>query len=70
MNKYLREIEKELGLEAHSIHDIRRTVAQNYYDERRSEGYTITEAADLTSLYLNHNKDREKLLKDSYIILR
>lgn len=70
VNKYLREIEKELGLEAHSIHDIRRTVAQNYYDERRSEGYTITEAADLTSLYLNHNKDREKLLKDSYIILR
>lgn len=70
VNKYLNEIEKGLGLEAHSIHDIRRTLAQEKYDSYRAEGYTIEEAADLTSLYLNHNKDRIAMLRESYIILR
>lgn len=70
INKYLGEIEKELGLEAHSVHDIRRTLAQEKYDSYRAEGYTIEEAADLTSLYLNHNKDRMAMLRESYIILR
>lgn len=70
VNKYLGEIEKELGLEAHSIHDIRRTLAQERYDSYREEGYTIQEAADLTSLYLNHNKDRMAMLRESYIVLR
>lgn len=69
INDYLRDTEDALQIDRHSFHDIRRTLAQEYYDNLREQGYSKEDAADQTSLYLNHNKDREALLKRSYINL-
>lgn len=69
INDYLRDTEDSLGIDRHSFHDIRRTLAQEYYDDLREQGYSKEDAADKTSLYLNHNKDREALLRKSYINL-
>ncbi|CUP26665.1 tyrosine-type recombinase/integrase [Clostridium disporicum] len=69
INDYLRDTEDILQIDRHSFHDIRRTLAQEFYDELREQGYSEKEAADQTSLFLNHNKDREALLKRSYINL-
>ena len=67
INKWLNRVEDKLGLDRHSTHDIRRMVAQEKYDQFRREGCTPKEAVDKTSRWLNHNKDRGKLLKESYI---
>lgn len=69
VNDYLRDTEDKLEIDRHSFHDIRRTLAQEYYDNLREQGYSIEDAANETSLYLNHNKDREALLRKSYINL-
>lgn len=70
VNKYLRETEDKLGIERHSVHDIRRTLAQDYYNAAREQGMSITDAADATSIYLNHNKNRIEMLKECYINLK
>lgn len=67
VNRYLRETEDKLGLSRHSTHDIRRCLAQEKFDSYRKEGYGIKESLDKTSVYLNHNKDREEMLKQSYV---
>lgn len=69
VNKYLRETEDKLGLDRNSFHDIRRTLAQEYYDKLREAGLSISDAADQTSMYLNHNKNRTEMLKECYIHL-
>lgn len=70
VNEYLRDTQDKLGLERHSFHDIRRCIAQEKYDGYRESGVTIKEAADKTAIWLNHGKDREAMLKESYIVLR
>lgn len=68
-NKYLRDVEDTLGIERNSMHDVRRLVAQEFYNNLKNNGYSTKEAADAVSVWLNHNKDREELLKKSYINL-
>lgn len=69
VNKYLRETEDKLGIERNSTHDFRRTLAQEFYDNCRERGLSIADAADQTSMYLNHNKNRTEMLKECYINL-
>lgn len=70
VNKWIRETEDLLGLDRHSFHDIRRTLAQEFYDDLRENGMSIKEAANTTSEFLNHGRDRLDMLKECYIILR
>lgn len=69
-NDYLRNVEEKLNIERHSFHDLRRCKAQEFYNSCRDSGMSIKDAADSTSEYLNHNKNREEMLKESYIILK
>ena len=63
VNKWL---SRHAGTE-YSIHSIRRTVAQEYYDRLRAEGKGIHEAVRQTSLVLNHNSERYEMMIRSYI---
>lgn len=67
INRYLSRLEKKMGMEPHSMHAIRRRIAQDKYDIFRSSGMTKKEALDAVSRWLNHGKDREDMLKRSYI---
>jgi integrase len=67
INKQLRRIEDKLGLEHHSFHDIRRRVAQDKYDELRASGLSRSECLTAVSIWLNHGRNREKLMLRSYI---
>lgn len=69
-NDYLRNIEDKLHIEKHSFHDLRRCKAQEFYDNCRELGMSIKDSADSTAEYLNHNKNREEMLKESYIHLK
>ncbi|MEG1287599.1 MAG: tyrosine-type recombinase/integrase [Clostridium sp.] len=69
INEYLKRKQEELGLERHSFHDIRRMVAQEYYDKLR-EKESIDKAAAETSIWLNHGGSRSAMLKECYIQLR
>ncbi|MEG0844332.1 MAG: tyrosine-type recombinase/integrase [Romboutsia sp.] len=69
-NDYLRNVEDKLSIERYSFHDLRRCKAQEFYDSCREEGMSIKDAADSTAKYLNHNKNREEMLKESYIVLK
>lgn len=70
VNDYLRVVEDKLNLERHSFHDIRRYVAQNFYDNCRKEGDTKEEATKKTSIFLNHGPNREAMLRECYIKIR
>lgn len=70
INKQLNRIQDKLGIQRHSNHDIRRLIAQEYYDKARANGDSKKVAADKTSIWLNHNQGREILLKTSYIVIR
>lgn len=67
INRWLARTEAALGLEAHSMHDLRRFCAQEHYDELRKEGKTREEALQLTSVWLNHGPNRIKMMLESYI---
>lgn len=67
INKYLLRTEDKLGIERHSNHDIRRLIAQEYYDSIREQGYTPKEALSGTSKWLNHIGPRNELMLNSYI---
>jgi len=70
VDEYLRDKQDKMGLDRHSFHDIRRLVAQEKYDNWRAEGLSIKEAADKTSIWLNHGKNRDAMLRECYIVLR
>lgn len=63
VNKY---ISRHAGTE-YSIHSIRRTVAQEYFDRQRADGKGIHEAVKATSLFLNHSSERFEMMTRSYI---
>jgi len=67
VNDYLDKLEKRLGLDHHSNHDIRRCVAQEKYDTYRKEGKGIKESLSEVSLWLNHGKERDEMMAKSYI---
>lgn len=68
VNTYLRRIEEKLGIKGrYSIHNIRSSIAQKFYDNLRENGVNKYEAIKKTSIWLNHGPDREKLLEKSYI---
>jgi integrase len=68
VNTYLRRTEEKLGIKGrYSIHNIRATIAQKYYDNVRKNGISSKDAVKMTSIWLNHGPDREKLLEKSYI---
>lgn len=68
VNTYLRRTEARLGIKgSYSTHNIRSAIAQEYYDNLRESGVSSKEALKLTSLWLNHGENREKLLLTSYI---
>ena len=67
VNAQLRKIEDRLKLERHSVHDIRRTVAQNLYDKCREEGMDRKQALEQASKWLSHGEKRETMLVKSYI---
>ena len=67
INTYLRRVEDKLGIERHSFHSIRRRIAQDQYNYYRELGYTRTESLSKVSVWLNHGKNREKMLLKSYI---
>ena len=67
INKQLRRIEDKLGLEHHSFHDIRRRVAQDKYDEMRASGLSRSECLTAVSIWLNHGRNREQMILESYI---
>lgn len=69
INKYLSRVQDKMGLARHSNHDIRRRIAQEKYDQYREKGDSPKEAARKTSIWLNHGANREKLLKESYIVI-
>ena len=67
INKQLRRIEDKLGIEQHSFHDLRRRVAQDRYDVLRTSGLSRSECLQAVSVWLNHGKEREKMMLESYI---
>lgn len=67
INRYLRRVEDRLGLERHSMHDIRRLLAQERYDDDRHRGMGRSEALSEVSQWLNHGADREQMMLRSYI---
>lgn len=70
INRYLNRVEDRLGIDRHSVHDIRRLIAQEHYDAYREEGYSKREALEKTSKWLNHVGPREQMITKSYIIIR
>lgn len=70
INAQLRRIEDRLGIDRHSVHDIRRLIAQEKYDSYREEGYSKKEALEKTSKWLNHVGPREHMITKSYINIR
>lgn len=64
VNKYLSRAENALGIRDHykdadtGIHSIRKMVAQQRYDNHRSEGSSKKESLNLVSEYLGHGKNR------------
>lgn len=70
VNRYLNRVEDSLALDRHSVHDIRRLVAQEKYDYYRKEGYSKEEALEITSKWLNHIGPREQMITKSYIKIR
>lgn len=70
INAQLRRIEDRLGLPRHSVHDIRRLIAQEKYNAYREEGYSKKEALEKTSKWLNHVGPREQMITKSYITIR
>lgn len=68
VNTYLRRTEEKLRIKGkYSIHNVRATIAQKYYDNLRENGTSSKDAVKMTSVWLNHGPDREKLLEKSYI---
>lgn len=67
LNKYLHRTEEKLGMEYHSWHSIRRTIAQERYDEYRSNGMDREAALGAVGLWLNHGEHRESMVLESYI---
>lgn len=67
VNQFLRKLELRLGLPHHSFHDIRRLLAQEYYDGLRKQGIEQKQALSLTGLWLNHGPNRQKLVLKSYV---
>lgn len=70
INAQLRRIEDRLGIDRHSVHDIRRLIAQEKYDSYREEGYSKKEALEKTSRWLNHVGPREQMITKSYIVIK
>lgn len=70
INAQLRRMEDKLGLTRHSIHDIRRLIAQEKFDTYREEGCSKKEALEKTSKWLNHVGPREKMITKSYIKIK
>lgn len=67
VNKQIKRIEKRLGLDnTKSIHSIRRMVAQEKYNEYR-ETMSMRDATNAVSEWLGHGKNRDAMLKESYI---
>jgi len=68
VNTYLRRTEEKLDIQGrYSIHNIRSSIAQEYYDRLRNSGVSKSDSIKQTSIWLNHGPDRENLLKTSYI---
>lgn len=68
INVQLGRIQDRLGLqEKYSMHDMRRLLAQEKFDQYREEGYGKQQSLDLTSKWLNHGEKRNKMLEQSYI---
>lgn len=70
INAQLRRIEDRLGIDRHSVHDIRRLIAQEKYDSYREEGYSKKKALEKTSRWLNHVGPRQEMITKSYITIR
>jgi len=69
INKQLGRIQNKLGLEKHSIHDLRRCLAQEFYDNCRENGDSKDVALLKTSQFLGHNNARERMMTKSYITI-
>lgn len=70
VNRYLSRICEKLNISQHySIHNIRSRVAQDYYDNLRSQGFSKQHSLHETSLFLNHRTTREQMLTTSYIFI-
>lgn len=67
VNQFLRKLEDRFGWPHHSFHDIRRLLAQEYYDGLRHSGVERDRALSLTGLWLNHGPKRQKLVLKSYV---
>ena len=70
INRYLNRVEDRLGIDRHSVHDIRRLVAQEKFDAYREEGFSKKEALEKTSRWLNHVGPRQQMITKSYITIR
>lgn len=67
VNKYLKRYQAARGLERHSMHDIRRRIAQDHYDAFRESGMSRTEALQAVSVWLSHGPEREKDILKHYV---